>query len=36
VHINNTNPMLDPAGEQYRQVHEHGWEIAEDGCHLEL
>jgi pyrroloquinoline quinone biosynthesis protein B len=36
VHINNTNPMLDPAGEEYRQVHEHGWEIAEDGCHLEL
>jgi len=36
VHINNTNPMLDPAGKEYRQVHEHGWEIAEDGCHLEL
>ncbi|MCU1299706.1 MAG: pyrroloquinoline quinone biosynthesis protein PqqB [Acidobacteriaceae bacterium] len=36
VHINNTNPMLDESGPEYRQVHEHGWEIAEDGCHLEL
>jgi pyrroloquinoline quinone biosynthesis protein B len=36
VHINNTNPMLDESGPEYRQVHERGWEIAEDGCHLEL
>ena len=36
VHINNTNPMLDPRGPEYRQVREYGWEIAEDGCHLEL
>jgi len=36
VHINNTNPMLDESGPQYRQVREAGWEIAEDGCHLEL
>ena len=36
VHINNTNPMLDGTGLEYRQVCEHGWEIAEDGCHLEL
>jgi pyrroloquinoline quinone biosynthesis protein B len=36
VHINNTNPMLDETGPEYRQVRERGWEIAEDGCHLEL
>ena len=32
MHINNTNPMLDEAGLEYRQVREAGWEIAEDGC----
>lgn len=36
VHINNTNPMLNMAGPEYRQVRECGWEIAEDGCHLDL
>ncbi len=36
VHINNTNPILDPTGPEYSQVREHGWEVAEDGCHLEL
>ena len=36
VHINNTNPMLDVTGPEYREVRESGWEIAEDGCHLEL
>ena len=36
AHINNTNPMLDVTGPEYRQVRECGWEIAEDGCHLEL
>ena len=36
VHINNTNPMLDESGPEYRHVREAGWEIAEDGCHLEL
>jgi pyrroloquinoline quinone biosynthesis protein B len=36
LHINNTNPMLDETGPEYRQVRERGWEIAEDGCHLEL
>jgi pyrroloquinoline quinone biosynthesis protein B len=36
VHINNTNPMLDETGPEYREVRERGWEIAEDGCHLEL
>ena len=36
LHINNTNPMLDEAGPEYRQVREAGWEIAEDGCQFDL
>ena len=36
VHINNTNPMLNEAGPEYRQVRESGWEIAEDGCEIAL
>ena len=36
VHINNTNPMLDVTGPENHQVSESGWEIAKDGCHLEL
>jgi len=36
VHINNTNPMLDESGPESRQVREAGWEIAEDGWHIEL
>lgn len=36
VHINNTNPLLDETGPEYRHLREQGWEIAEDGCHLAL
>ena len=36
VHINNTNPMLDEASPEYRQVRDAGWEIAEDGWQFEL
>jgi len=36
VHINNTNPLLDESGPEYREVRERGWEVVEDGCHLEL
>ena len=36
LHINNTNPMLDEASPQHRQVREAGWEIAEDGWQFEL
>jgi pyrroloquinoline quinone biosynthesis protein B len=36
LHINNTNPMLNEAGPEYRQVREKGWEIAEDGCQFVL
>ncbi|HXZ32664.1 MAG TPA: pyrroloquinoline quinone biosynthesis protein PqqB [Terriglobales bacterium] len=36
IHINNTNPMLDEAGPEYREVRDAGWEIAEDGIHFDL
>jgi pyrroloquinoline quinone biosynthesis protein B len=36
VHINNTNPILNEAGPEYRQVREAGWEIAEDGWQFEI
>jgi pyrroloquinoline quinone biosynthesis protein B len=36
VHINNTNPMLNEAGPEHRQVRDAGWEIAEDGWQFEL
>ncbi len=36
VHINNTNPMLDESGPEFRRVRDSGWEVAEDGCHFNL
>jgi pyrroloquinoline quinone biosynthesis protein B len=36
VHVNNTNPMLNEAGEEYRRVRDAGWEIAEDGWQFDL
>ena len=36
VHINNTNPMLNESGPEYRQVRDSGSEIAEDGCQFDL
>jgi pyrroloquinoline quinone biosynthesis protein B len=36
IHINNTNPMLNQAGAEYRAVRDAGWELAEDGCHFTL
>jgi len=36
LHINNTNPMLDEASDQYRRARSAGWEIAEDGWQLNL
>jgi pyrroloquinoline quinone biosynthesis protein B len=36
LHINNTNPMLNESGLEYRQVREAGWEIAEDGWRFDL
>jgi pyrroloquinoline quinone biosynthesis protein B len=36
VHVNNTNPMLDESGPEYRQVRAAGWEVAEDGWSFDL
>jgi pyrroloquinoline quinone biosynthesis protein B len=36
VHINNTNPLLDPTGPEHHELRARGWEVAEDGCHLDL
>ena len=36
IHINNTNPVLNDAGPEHRQVREAGWEIAEDGWQFDL
>jgi pyrroloquinoline quinone biosynthesis protein B len=36
VHINNTNPMLDPSSVERAQVIAAGWEIAEDGWRCTL
>jgi pyrroloquinoline quinone biosynthesis protein B len=34
THINNTNPILDPASPERRAVLAAGWEIAEDGLEI--
>jgi pyrroloquinoline quinone biosynthesis protein B len=36
IHINNTNPMLNEAGPEYREVRAAGWETAEDGWEFDL
>jgi pyrroloquinoline quinone biosynthesis protein B len=36
LHINNTNPMLNEASPEHRQVRDAGWEIAEDGWQFNL
>src|SRR5215831_1191362 len=36
IHVNNTNPMLDESGAEYREVRAAGWEIAEDGWRVDL
>ena len=36
VHVNNTNPMLDVSGPEYREVRAAGWEVAEDGWSFDL
>jgi pyrroloquinoline quinone biosynthesis protein B len=36
IHLNNTNPMLNEASQEYRQVRAAGWEIAEDGWQFDL
>ncbi len=34
IHINNTNPVLDPRSPEYKQVIDAGWEIGHDGWQL--
>ena len=36
IHINNTNPILDEASPENRQVRDAGWEISYDGMEIEL
>jgi len=36
IHINNTNPVLDESGPEYRAIREAGWELAFDGMEIEL
>jgi pyrroloquinoline quinone biosynthesis protein B len=36
IHMNNTNPMLNEVGPEYRQVRDSGWEIAVDGMEFVL
>jgi pyrroloquinoline quinone biosynthesis protein B len=36
IHINNTNPMLNESGPEYRAVRDAGWELAEDGWQITL
>jgi pyrroloquinoline quinone biosynthesis protein B len=36
THINNTNPILQPASSERRLVAEQGWELAEDGMCLRV
>ncbi len=31
VHINNTNPILDPRGEERKLIEDSGWQIGDDG-----
>ncbi len=34
VHINNTNPVLDTRGPEYKYVSDAGWQIGQDGWQL--
>ena len=34
IHINNTNPVLDPRSLEYQEVNAAGWQIAHDGWQL--
>lgn len=36
VHINNTNPVLQPAGPERKVLHAAGWEVAFDGMEIVL
>ncbi len=34
IHLNNTNPVLDPRSAEYKQVIDAGWQIGHDGWQL--
>jgi pyrroloquinoline quinone biosynthesis protein B len=34
IHLNNTNPVLDPRSAEYKQVSDAGWQIGHDGWQL--
>ena len=36
IHINNTNPILDPGSTELKQVRQAGWEVAYDGMEIAL
>lgn len=36
IHINNTNPIFQPASEERRALRRAGWEVAADGMEIEL
>jgi pyrroloquinoline quinone biosynthesis protein B len=36
IHINNTNPILDPASVEAQTLHDEGIEVAEDGLEISL
>jgi pyrroloquinoline quinone biosynthesis protein B len=36
IHINNTNPILDEAGNAFRTIRDCGWELARDGMEILL
>jgi pyrroloquinoline quinone biosynthesis protein B len=36
IHINNTNPVLDESGAEFSEIQKAGWELAEDGCNIQL
>jgi pyrroloquinoline quinone biosynthesis protein B len=36
IHINNTNPILDEAGDAFRTIRDCGWELARDGMEILL
>lgn len=36
IHINNTNPMLDPANPERAELAAAGWEVAQDGTEYRL
>jgi len=36
VHMNNTNPVMDPRSPERREVEAAGWEVAHDGMEVEI